>query len=122
MRMAEGDLGRDGGKAMWSSTPSRRCVPAWAPKSTASSGLDNAERRAMQRRQGRVAAASHEWGDERVADPVVGVVGKRVDEHDRQAELRRGALDGRSAGTLPASEMWNVAEGTGGRKGSEGAR
>ena len=63
MRMAEGDLGRDGGKAMWSSTPSRRCVPAWAPKSTASSGLDHAERRAMQQRQGRVAAA-HEWGDE----------------------------------------------------------
>ena len=68
-------------------------------------GLDHAERRAMQRRQGRVAAASHEWGDERVADPVVGIVGKRVDEHDRRAELRRGALDGRSAGTLQASEM-----------------
>ena len=28
------------------------------------SGLDHAERRAMQRRQGRVAAAAHEWGDE----------------------------------------------------------
>ena len=63
MRMAEGDWGREGWKAMWSSTPSRRCVPAWAPKSTASSGLDHTERRAMQRRQGRVATA-HEWGDE----------------------------------------------------------
>lgn len=60
-------------------------------------GRDHAERRAMQRRQSRAAAAavaSGEWGDERVADPVVGVVGERVDEHDRRAERRRGALDG----------------------------
>jgi len=57
-------------------------------------GRDHAERRAMQRRRGRVAAAAREWGNERVADPVVGVVGERVDEHGRRAEPRRGALDG----------------------------
>jgi len=57
-------------------------------------GRDHAERRAMQRRRGRVAAAAREWGSERVADPVVGVVGERVDEHGRRAEPRRGALDG----------------------------
>uniref|UniRef100_A0A0A9CZI6 Uncharacterized protein n=1 Tax=Arundo donax TaxID=35708 RepID=A0A0A9CZI6_ARUDO len=59
-------------------------------------GRDHAERGAMQRWRGRItgAAAAGEARDERVPDPVVGVVGERVDEHRGRSEHRRRELDG----------------------------